>query len=103
LIYFIYLILLGESDYYTAFQNIITKDIGLANILNEMKELLELFFTVITTTMLLLPVLNSGRPYGWHMIFQVVRISHIGWAILFTKNLLVCFFVPSFFPMAFQN
>jgi hypothetical protein len=88
--------LLGESDYYTAFQNIITKDIGLANILNEMKELLELFFTVITTTMLLLPVLNSGRPYGWHMILQVLRISHVGWAISFTQNLLVCFLFLAF-------
>jgi hypothetical protein len=88
--------ILDASDDCSAFRNIITKGIGLPNILDQTKEL---FFIMITTIMSLLPVPNLGRLYDWLTIFQVLRIYRVGWAIPFIRN--VFSFYSEFFGMFF--
>lgn len=48
----------------------------------------DLLIAVMTTILLLPPVKNSGRPYAWLTIFQIVRVYRVVWAIPPTRNLL---------------
>ncbi|KAA8897862.1 Ion transport protein-domain-containing protein [Sphaerosporella brunnea] len=48
----------------------------------------DLFLAVITAIILLPPIKNSGRPYDWLTIFQILRVYRLVWAIPVTRNLL---------------
>jgi ABC-type bacteriocin/lantibiotic exporter with double-glycine peptidase domain len=54
----------------------------------------DLFLAVVTAIILLPPIKNSGRPYDWLTIFQILRVYRLVWAIPVTRNLLVCHSCP---------
>lgn len=52
------------------------------------KNWFDLFLVVVTTVILIPPIRNSGTPYAWLTIFQIVRIYRVVWAIPMTRNLI---------------
>ena len=46
------------------------------------------FLAIVTTVILLPPVRNSGAPYAWLTIFQILRIYRVVWAVPMTRNLI---------------
>jgi len=57
---------------------------------SQKQNLVDLVLAIITTVMLFPVVRDSGRPYDWLTLFQILRIYRVVWAIPVTRDLLVC-------------
>lgn len=51
--------------------------------------LFDLLLAVVTTVILLPPIRNSGVPYSWLTVFQVLRICRVVLAIPITRNMIL--------------
>jgi len=52
------------------------------------KNWFDAFLAVVTTVILIPPIRNSGQPYAWLTIFQILRIYRVVWAVPMTRNLI---------------
>jgi hypothetical protein len=52
------------------------------------RNLVDAALAVITMVILLPPIRNSGQPYAWLTIFQIVRIYRVVWAVPMTRDLI---------------
>ncbi|OBT73282.1 hypothetical protein VF21_08442 [Pseudogymnoascus sp. 05NY08] len=43
---------------------------------------------IVTTVILLPPIRNSGQPYAWLTVFQIVRVYRVVWAVPITRKLI---------------
>ncbi|OBT57924.1 hypothetical protein VE04_03406 [Pseudogymnoascus sp. 24MN13] len=43
---------------------------------------------IITTVILLPPIRNSGQPYAWLTVFQILRVYRVVWAVPITRKLI---------------
>ena len=50
---------------------------------------IDLFLAVVTTVIQLPPIHNSGQPYAWLTIFQILRIYRVVLAIPWTRDLIM--------------
>ncbi|KXJ91978.1 ion transporter [Microdochium bolleyi] len=53
------------------------------------RNLFDLLLAVVTTILLLPPIRNSGAPYAWLTVFQILRIYRIVMAIPITRNMIL--------------
>ncbi|KAI1430100.1 Ion transport protein-domain-containing protein [Xylaria sp. FL1777] len=53
------------------------------------RNLVDLFLAVANTIILLPPVRNSGQPYAWLTIFQILRVYRVVLAIPITRDLIL--------------
>jgi voltage-dependent calcium channel len=58
------------------------------NFYRRKRNLVDAALAVITVVILLPPIRNSGQPYAWLTIFQILRIYRVVWAISITRNLI---------------
>jgi hypothetical protein len=56
---------------------------------HDMKNWVDLGLAVITAIILIPPIRNSGQPYAWLTVFQILRIYRIIIAVPLTKSLIV--------------
>jgi voltage-dependent calcium channel len=52
------------------------------------RNLVDAALAVATMVILLPPIQNSGRPYAWLTIFQILRIYRVVWAVPMTRELI---------------
>ncbi|KAF2460795.1 Ion transport protein-domain-containing protein [Lineolata rhizophorae] len=53
------------------------------------QNLVDLFLAVITTIIQIPPIHNSGEPYAWLTIFQIIRIYRVVLAVPLTRDLIM--------------
>jgi voltage-dependent calcium channel len=52
------------------------------------RNLADAFIAIITTIILLPPIRNSGQPYAWLTVFQIMRVYRVVWAVPITRELI---------------
>jgi hypothetical protein len=50
----------------------------------------DLMLAIITAIMQIPPIHNSGAPYFWLTVFQIMRIYRVVLAVALTRELIVC-------------
>lgn len=52
------------------------------------RNVFDALLAIITTVMLLPPIMNSGQAYAWLTVFQIIRIYRVVWGIPITRTLI---------------